>query len=249
MDTRTVGAVARLAGISVRTLHHYDEIGLLRPSERRANGYRAYTADDIDRLHKILTYRELDLGLGEIERLLERPGSAVDALRAARDRVASRMVKLERIAASLDGAIAAASKGATMTPEDKLSVFGDFDPDEHAEEARERWGGTDAYAESARRTKSYTTDDWKRHNEESAVIYGGLMGLKEAGTDPASPEAAELVDAHRALITKWFYDCTAEIHAGLGAMYVADERFRQNIDKSGDGLADYLSNAIAARYA
>jgi DNA-binding transcriptional MerR regulator len=248
METRTVGDVARMAGITVRTLHHYDEIGLLRPSERRPNGYRAYTDADIGRLQQILTYRELDLGLEEIERLLDEPGSTVEALRRARKRVEQRMTKLRRIGAGLEAAIEAESKGRRMTPEEKLRVFGDFDPDEYAEEVEERWGGTDAYTESKRRTDGYTAEDWARHQAEADEINQGLLALMAEGVAPDSERAATLVDAHRDLITRWFYDCSPEIHAGLGAMYVADERFRANIDKAGEGLARYLSDAIAARY-
>ena len=135
------------------------------------------------------------------------------------------------------------------TPEEKLQAFGDFDPEEHAEEAKERWGGTDAYAESERRTGSYTVDDWQRVSAEADELAQGFLQLMADGTLADSTKAAALVDAHRAHITKWFYECTPEIHAGLGSMYVADVRFRANMDKAGDGLAAYQSAAIAARYA
>jgi len=249
MDTITIGHVARLAGITVRTLHHYDDIGLLTPSERRQNGYRCYTDADISRLQQILAYRELDLGLDEIARILDKPSDSVEALATARHRIDDQLEKLRRIAASLDAAIDAETKGTRMTPEEKLEAFGEFDPDEFADEAEERWGGTDAFAESARRTAAYTPADWKRQRAETDAIYQELLALLANGIPADSPAAAALVDAHRASITKWFYDCTPEIHAGLGAMYVADERFRSNINASGDGLAEYLSAAIEARYA
>lgn len=248
METTTIGDVARFAGITVRTLHHYDHIGLLTPSERRGNGYRGYTDADISRLQQILAYRELDLGLDEIRRLLVEPDDAVTAFREARRRVADQVGRLQRIAESLDAAIEAETKGTNMTPEEKLQAFGDFDPDEHAEEARERWGGTDAYAESERRTGSYTVDDWKQVSAEADEVNQGFLQLIASGTPADSVEAAALVDTHRAHITKWFYECTPGIHAGLGAMYVADERFRTNINKAGEGLAEYQSAAIAAQY-
>lgn len=249
METTTIGYVARFAGITVRTLHHYDSIGLLPPSERSGNGYRGYTGADISRLQQILAYRELDFGLDEIRRLLDEPADAVFALRQARRRIAEQIGGLQRITESLDAAIRAESKGTNMTPEEKLQAFGDFDPEEHAEEAKERWGGTDAYAESARRTGSYTAYDWQRVSAEADEVNRGFLRLIADGTPADSTKAAALVDAHRAYITKWFYECPPEIHAGLGSMYVADERFRANIDKAGDGLASYQSAAIAARYA
>ena len=136
-----------------------------------------------------------------------------------------------------------------MTPEEKLSVFGDFDPAEREEEARQRWGDTDAYAQSARRTSGYTKQDWEAIQAEAADIYAEFATLQRRGTDPDSPEAAAMVETHREHISRWFYDCSPEIHAGLGQMYVADQRFADNIDKSGDGLSAYLSAAIEARYA
>ena len=249
METTTIGDVARFAGVTVRTLHHYDHIGLLTPSERRENGYRGYTDADISRLQQILAYRELDLGLDDIRQLLDEPGDAAAALRGARRRIVDQILRLQRIADSLDSAIDAETKGTNMTPEEKLQAFGDFDPDEYAEEANERWGGTDAYAESVRRTDSYTADDWKHVSAEIDELNGGFLRLLESGAPADSAEAAALVDAHRAHISKWFYECTPEIHAGLGDMYVADKRFRTNINKAGEGLAEYQSAAIAARYA
>ena len=248
MDTTTIGDVARLAGITVRTLHHYDDIGLLTPTERRPNGYRSYTDRDISRLQQILAYRELDLGLDEIARMLNEPSDTIEALGKARLRIDDQLAKLRRIAAGLDAAIEAETKGTRMTPEEKLEAFGDFDPDEFADEARERWGDSDAYRESVRRTSAYAPADWKRQRAETDEIYQALLTLMATNTPEDSPEAVALVDAHRAQITKWFYDCTPEIHAGLGAMYVADERFRANINASGNGLAEYLSAAIEARY-
>lgn len=248
METTTIGDVARFAGITVRTLHHYDSIGLLTPTERRENGYRGYTDADISRLQQILAYRELDLGLGEIKKLLDEPTDAVFALAHARRRVADQVARLQRIAESLDAAIESEAKGTNMTPEEKLKAFGDFDPEEHAEEAAERWGGTDAYTESARRTDSYAVDDWQQVSAEADEVNRGFLLLMDSGTPADSVEAAALVDAHRAHITKWFYECTPEIHAGLGAMYVTDERFRTNINQVGDRLAEYQSAAIAARY-
>ncbi|MGB9359490.1 MAG: MerR family transcriptional regulator [Acidimicrobiia bacterium] len=249
MDTTTIGDVARLAGITVRTLHHYDDIGLLTPTERRPNGYRGYTDRDISRLQQILAYRELDLGLDEIARILDEPSDSVEALATARHRIDDQLEKLRRIAAGLDAAIEAETKGIRMTPEEKLDAFGDFDPAEFADEAHERWGDSNAYRESVRRTSAYTPADWRQQQAETNEIYEALLALMSAGTPEDSPEAAALVDAHRASITRWFYNCTPEIHAGLGAMYVADERFRTNINASGDGLAEYLSAAIEARYA
>lgn len=245
----TVGELSDISGVTVRTLHHYDEVGLLVPSARTAAGYRIYDDGDIDRLRAILTYRELGLGLEEIAAAIDSPQNSVDVLRQARRRIGERMSKLRVIADSLDNAIAREGKEPAMTPEEKLSVFGDFDPEDHAEEARARWGDTAEYAQSTQRTANYTRKDWENIQAEVGEIYAAFVALERQGVDPAAPEVAALVARHRAHISQWYYECTPEIHAGLGQMYATDPRFAENIDKVGPGLASYMSSAIEAAYA
>lgn len=130
----------------------------------------------------------------------------------------------------------------------RLSVFGDFDPAAYEKEAKQRWGGADEFEQSAGRTASYAQEDWDAINAEAGAIYQRFVHLLEAGVDPATEVAAAAVDRHRQHISRWFYDCSPEIHAGLGRMYAADERFTRSIDTAADGLAAYLSATIAARY-
>ena len=248
MTTMTVGRLASVAGVTVRALHHYHDIGLLVPSERSDAGYRIYNDHDIDRLQAILTYRELGLGLEEIARAVDRPDGSVDVLTMARRRIDERIAKLQAIGESLDAAIANEGRESTMTPEEKLSVFGDFDPAEHEEEAQERWGNTEAFAQSTQRTARYTKQDWETVQAEAADIYARFLELERTGVDPSSPQTAALVDEHRAHISRWFYDCTPQIHAGLGEMYSADQRFADSINETGDGLAAYMTAAFAAAY-
>lgn len=134
-----------------------------------------------------------------------------------------------------------------MTSEEMLEAFGDFDPSEHAAEASARWGGTDAFRESARRTALYTEDDWAEISREADGINRAFLDLMAAGTLATDGVAGAVVDRHREHISKWFYECTPEIHAGLGQMYIGDAGFTENMDKAGDGLARYLADAIAAR--
>ena len=248
MTTYTVGEVARMAGVTVRTLHHYDDIGLLAPTGRTASGYRLYGDADIDRLRDILAYRELGLGLEEITEALASVDGSLSTMARARDRMLERIEHLRAIVGTIDAAIAAERKGTTMTAEEKLSVFGDFDPAEHADEARERWGGTDAYRESARRTATYEPADWERIKAEGDHIYADAARLAAEGADITGPEARALVESHRDHISDNFYECTPQIHVGLGQMYEADERFARSIDRAGDGAATFLSQAIAAYY-
>ena len=135
-----------------------------------------------------------------------------------------------------------------MTSGERSGAFGELDPAEHAAEAKVRWGDADAYVESTHRTSAYTIEDWERLKAEADEIYRGLLVLMQAGIPADSADAALFVDAHLAHITKWFYECTPKIHAGLGAMYIANERFLVNIDRDGESLVAYFSSAIAARY-
>ena len=249
MDTLTVGTLARLSGVTIRTLHHYDEIGLLRASERTDAGYRLYSKEDVDRLRAILSYRELGLALDEIAVAVDTPNDRIDVLRDARKRVDERIIRLSAIAESLDRAIENDEKGITMSAEEKLSVFGEFDPSEYEDEAEERWGGTEAFAQASARTAGYTEEDWATIMSEAESIYRRFAVLDASGVAPESREAAAAVEEHREHISRWFYECTPEIHVGLSQMYVADERFRENIDRHGEGLAAYLSKAIPAAYA
>jgi hypothetical protein len=136
-----------------------------------------------------------------------------------------------------------------MTEEEMVDVFGGFDPSEHQAEAEQRWGHSKAYKESVRRTASYGKEDWTQMRQEADELNAAFVRLMADGTPPDSKAAAALVDRHRAHISKWFYDCTPEIHRGLGEMYSADPRFKETIDKAGEGLAAYLSEAIAAHCA
>jgi DNA-binding transcriptional MerR regulator len=245
--TETIGAVARLAGISIRTLHHYDDIGLLTPGGRSDSGYRLYRNRDLERLQQILLLRELGMGLDEIARVLDDPAyDRLEALRAQRTRLERSRKRMTRLIAAVDAAISAAEEGRTMTPEESLEVFGDFDPSQYEDEVKERWGDTDAYRESARRTKASTKQDWLQIGVESDALNQAFIALMDAGVAANSPEATAVAERHRGHISKWFYPCSPEIHAGLGQMYVADPRFTENIDKAKSGLAQYMSDAIAA---
>lgn len=246
-DTHTVGDLARRAGVTVRTLHHYDEIGLLSPSERTDAGYRLYDPADVARLQQILFYRELGLPLDEIARVMSEPDfDRTAALREQRARLEAKSKHLHRMIEAVDAAIDADERGTTMSADDMLEVFGDFDPKEYEEEARERWGHTDAYKESARRTAQYTKEDWQRLSDEVTAIYAAFVALKDAGVPADSDEAMAVAERHRSHIGDWFYECSPEMHVGLGEMYVADHRFTENIDQHGEGLAAYMSEAILA---
>jgi hypothetical protein len=135
-----------------------------------------------------------------------------------------------------------------LTAYEKQEIFGSFDPDKHNEEVKSRWGNTDAYKQSAKKTANYTKEDFAQMNLESDFIVQTLKNLMEKDTSPESPEAKEAAEAHRQHITKWFYDCTYEIHSNLALMYLMDERFKEFYEKSATGLAQYIHDAIIANY-
>lgn len=245
----TVSQVAGVAGVSVRALHHYDEIGLLRPSGRSAAGYRLYSDADLVRLQQILFYRALELPLDEIVRILNDPAFDVGAaLRVQRELLAEKAVKLQALVSAVDAAIARLTNNSEepMRDSEIHSMFEGFDPKQYEAEAEQRWGDTEAFKESKRRTARYTADDWREIKAESAEIFAALAALMRSGAPADGSEAMDAAEAHRRHIDRWFYPCPRAMHRGLGRLYVDDPRFTANIDKTSPGLAEYAAAAFAA---
>ncbi|MGX1884531.1 MerR family transcriptional regulator [Streptomyces sp. NPDC055287] len=246
----SVGQVAGFAGVTVRTLHHYDEIGLLSPGGRSHAGHRRYDDADLDRLQQILFYRELGFPLDEVAALLDDPDvDPQEHLRRQHELLSGRIAKLQEMAAAVETALEARKMGINLTPEEKFEVFGDHDPEQYAEEAEQRWGNSEAYKESQRRSASYTKEDWLRIKAEGEENTAGLVAAMEAGAAPDSVRAMDLAEEHRALICRNHYDCGYDMHVCLAEMYVADERFTTSIDAAKPGLAAYLREAILANAA
>jgi MerR family transcriptional regulator, thiopeptide resistance regulator len=243
----TVGRVAEIAGVTVRTLHHYDEIGLLTPGDRSSAGYRRYDDADLERLQQILLYRELGFTLEEIGAILDDPDvEARTHLRRQHGLLRERIARLQEMVAAVEYMLEAHKVGMNLTPEEKFEVFGDFDPDAYAEEVEERWGDTDAYAESSRRTARYSKDDWLRIQQESGDLMARWLAAFDAGVPAESQQAMDLAEEHRQQITKHFYECTFEIHVGLAEMYIADPRFTKFYDDQRPDLAQYVHDAVMA---
>ncbi|MFV2103715.1 MerR family transcriptional regulator [Micromonospora sp. LOL_024] len=243
----TVGQVARLAGVTVRALHHYDEIGLLTPSGRSGAGYRRYSEPDLERLQLIRYYRELGFPLEEIAAILSDPASDPGAhLRRQHELLTVWIKRLQEMVAAIEFAMEASKLNINLTPQERFEVFGDFEPEAHAEEAEQRWGGTDAYQESNRRASSYTKQDWLRIKGENEDWGRRMIALLTSGAPADGPAARELAEEHRQQISRWFYECSYEIHTGLADMYLADERFTAHYEAMAPGLAEYLAEAIHA---
>ena len=246
----TVGAVARMSGVTVRTLHHYDEIGLLKASGRSDAGYRRYADADLERLQRILFYRELGFGLDQIKDVMtDGNGDAIGHLRRQHAMLLDRIGRLERMAAAVEKAMEARTMGINLTPEERFEVFGDFNPDDYVAEVEERWGDSEGYRESQRRASRYTKADWQRINAQGQAAIEQVVGAMNAGKPADSPEAMAGAEAHRQQITDAFYECTHEIHVALAEMYLADARFTATYEKIATGLAQYLHDAIKANAA
>ena len=246
MTTWTVGQVADVFGVTVRTLHHYDELGLLVPSERSAAGYRLYTEGDLTRLQQIVVYRRLELPLDEIASLLAGDEDPRSHLRRQREAVMTRLDELTDIVVAIDRALERDMEERPATTAELKELFGDGFSDEHQQEAQERWGDTDAWRQSASRTKRYTAADWAQVKAEMEAVNAAFVTALQAGEPATSVAAMDAAEAHRLHIHERFYDLSHDFHRGLADMYVSDPRFTKTYDDLAPGLAAYVKEAIHA---
>lgn len=240
----TVGHVAERFGVTVRTLHHYDEIGLLSPSERSRAGYRLYTEQDLTRLQHVVVYRRLGFALEDVAVLLENPEGAVEHLRRQRAAVLHRLQEMRDLVTAIDRALEREMSNQPATPEDLKDLFGDGFDDARAE-AEERWGETDAWRQSQERTRGYTKADWEEVKAESDRTHQAFTDAMDAGEPPTSEVAMDAAELHRASMQR-FYDCTYEMHRNLADLYVSDPRFTGTYDEIRPGMAHYVRDAIHA---
>ena len=225
---------AEQIGVSVRTLHYYDEIGLLKPSEVDAqNGYRFYDEKSLERMQEILYYRELDFSLKTIAQLLSLPDyDKQQALSRQRKLLLAKKERLEQLIMAIDSV----EKGeGFMKPNNEYEDL----KNEYAEEVRQRWGSTDAYKESQQRNI-----DFGKAAALLDAVFEEFAELDRSGVSPDNEAAKIQVEKLQQCISNNFYTCTNEILAGLGQMYVADVRFKTNIDKHGEGTAEFVSQCI-----
>lgn len=244
---RTVGEVAALTGVSVRTLHHYDHVGLVVPSQRSAAGYRHYVDADVERLLQVLTYRELGFPLEQIATLLDDPGADPMAhLRRQHRLLVDRIEHLHHMVVAVEAMMSNRTNGINLSAAEQAEIFGDnWMGDEYAVEAQERWGDTDAWAQSRARTAAFTKGDWQRVKDDTEALEVKLAQALRRGVVPGGAEANALAEEHRAAITQ-FYDCDHSMQVCLAQMYVADERFTAHYDEREPGLARFLHDIIVA---
>jgi DNA-binding transcriptional MerR regulator len=244
---KTVGAVADLTGLSVRTLHHYDHVGLVVPSVRTAAGYRGYTDADVERLHVVLVYRAAGLPLDDIRVLLDDP--EVDGLARLQRQHAlllERVDGLQRTIKAVEELMDAHRSGIQLTAEEQVEIFGTTSfGAEYAVEAEQRWGDTDAWKQSQQRVARMTKQDWLDVKAEGDALLADLAEAKRVGVVPGSPEADALAARHRAAIER-FYECGGDMHRCLVEMYVADARFTAYYDDVEPGLAQFVHDVVIA---
>ena len=242
----TVGQVAQALGVTVRTLHHYDAVGLVVPSARSHAGYRLYTEADVHRLTRAVVYRRLDLPLDEVRALLDGDGTPEEHLRRQRDVVVSRLGELTELVAAIDRALEREMTDRPATPDDLRDLFGDGFGDEYREEAEQRWGETDAWQQSKARTRRYARTDWEQVAAEADAVDTGWVAALASGEPPTSARATDAAEAHRRHITDRFYDLDHTMHRGLADMYLADPRFTEHYERLAPGLAQYVHDAVHA---
>jgi DNA-binding transcriptional MerR regulator len=233
--------------VSVRTLHHYDGIGLLTPSARSAAGYRLYSDADLRRLRQILFYRELGFALEEIADILADPAAGTDDhLRRQHRLLRERRARDAGLLGAIEREMEARKMGIALTPEEQFEIFGTDKLAEYTEEAKQRWGDTDAWKQSERRTAAYTKEDWIAIKGEADANITGFAEAMRAGDPPTGTVAMDLAEAHRQHLSRWFYDCDHQMHRGLAELYVSDPRYMAEYDKIEPGFSGYVHDAIHA---
>lgn len=244
----SVKEFAALCGVSARTLRYYDGIGLLKPAAvDKYSGYRFYDGDSLVRMQEILFYRELDFSLKSISDILSSPDhDRRKAMEEQKRLLTLKKQRLERLIEALDEAQTPEQGGIIMNFEAFDNSGYEAALREYAAEAREKWGGSEAYAEYEKKSENYSAEKQGEIISAMDGIIAEFADFLKSGEAPDSEAALGLVKRWRDFITENYYKCTDDILSGLGKMYAADERFRKNIDRHGEGTADFMSQAIAA---
>lgn len=230
---KTVKEISRLTGISVRTLHYYDEINLLKPTQITDAGYRLYDDTALERLHSILLFKELQFPLKEIKAILDNPN--FDQQTALKEQISFLELQKKRLDKIISSARNMLMKGAENM---SFSAFDKTELEQYAEEAKQKWGHTDAYKEYEQK-RSDSSDK----TEQLMQLFTEIGKIKHL--PPGCKDAQKLIKELQNFITENYYFCTDEILKGLGQMYISDERFKNNIDKAGgSGTAEFTAKAI-----
>jgi DNA-binding transcriptional MerR regulator len=250
----SVGQVSAFAGVTVRTLHHYDKAGLLSPGGRSDAGYRLYSDADLVRLQQILFFRELGFSLDEISSILKDPqANALERLRARQRQLGEEIARLQRLAEVAERAIEVQQTGVSLTPQERFEVFGEVAFDlSYATEAELKWAHSEGQRESMARAAAHTKEDWRRLMGEAAAWRAELLAAFDEGEPSGGERAMDLAEEHRLHIARWFTSCPPDMHRRIADDFVADPRaFALAVPPSQQrpGLAAYLCKAVHANAA
>jgi DNA-binding transcriptional MerR regulator len=242
----TVGVVAELLSVSVRTLHHWDAVGVVSPSGRTAGGYRVYSASDLARLRRVLLYRDLGMSLERIRDLLAAPmAERRMELEKRREELRERIAHLEEVTASVDRLLAADETGVLLGDEHRAEILGDGWNPQWSLEARRRWGDSTQWAEYTERSADRSADEWRRIVSGMDGVDSDLADAKRAGVTPGSGQANELAERHRQAMSTFFH-CTVPMHVLLGRMFVTEPGFADHYNRTDPGLAGWISEVFDA---
>lgn len=238
----TVNEVSKLTGVSVRSLHHYDAIGLLKPAKVTEAGYRLYGDDELNRLQNILLFRELQFPLKQIRTILDSP--EFDQQEALAQQIRLLELQLKHTQELILFARRLQEKGVNGMD---FKAFDNKEMEQYEKEVQERWGNTKAYDEYQQKAKGRTDAEQAEIGSQLMERFAEIGKLRQSA--PSEQIVQEKVAGIQAFITEHYYQCTKEILSGLGKMYVGDERMKRNIDKAGgEGTAEFVSQAIAVYY-
>lgn len=241
-----VGEAARALGVSVRTLHHWDETGLVSPEARTGSGYRLYSRADIARLQQVLVYREVGMPLEQISRVLASPGAdEAEHLRRQRDLLLTRIARLEEMVSSVDTLLERNMTHNELTPEEQAGALGSVWTDPYHDEAEEKWGDTDAWKQSQAAASAMTEADMEEAKRALEDLETALAEGLRAGVEPGSSEANALAERHRANVGQWF-DVSHARQSLIAQGYTADPRWTEHYDSREPGLAAWLRAIIDA---
>jgi DNA-binding transcriptional MerR regulator len=240
----TVQQLATLAGVSVRTLHHYDQVGLLKPARVKNNGYRFYEEAELLRLQQILFFRELDFPLEDIKKIITSPSfNMEEALRDQRKLIGMKKDRLSLLVKTIDKTIKKINKQTNMEDQELYGNFSKEEMEKYNEEAKEKWGHTEAYKQSTERVKKMGKDGLNKVLKESGELTLEIAEAMKDGAKPESDKTQKLIARHYAGL-RAFYEPNPEMYRGLAEMYVADPRFKANYEKVAEGLAEYLRDGM-----
>jgi DNA-binding transcriptional MerR regulator len=218
-----------------------------QPSGRTAAGYRRYSTEDLRRLQQIRFYRELEFSLDKIASMLADPDAGTDDhLRRQHRLLRERQARTRALLVAIEKEMEARKMGISLTPEEQFEIFGPDRFIEYAAEAEQRWGDTDAWRKSNRRTAAYTKQDWVTIKDEAQANIDAFAAALRGGEPATGPAAMDLAEAHRQHLSRWFYECDLTMHRALAEMYVADPRYVASYDEIAPGLWRYVHDAMLA---